>query len=244
MRWGSILRGLLTIAALAGLGYLFELSQHAGLFNQSWIDAQVRGRGVVGELLFLAVGAGFTAVGLPRQFVCFLGGYGFGLMVGSLLGLIATELGCILSFYAARLIGSKAAGRLSAKFRGLDAFVSANTFTATVLIRFLPAGSNVFTNLAAGVSTVPAVPFFLGSAVGFIPQTLVFALVGSGINLNPLWRTGSAVVLFLASGALGLYLLRHYRRAHRMSPDLERELDAELHMDAEGASVTASGSSR
>ncbi len=235
MRWGSILRGLLMIAALAGLGYLFELSQQAGVFDRAWIDARVRGQGLAGELLFLWVGAAFTAVGLPRQIVCFLGGYAFGLVLGTLLGLVATALGCMITFWLARFFGRGAAARLSGKVRALDAFARDNTFTATVLIRFLPAGSNVFTNLAAGLSSVRGLPFLLGSVVGFIPQTLVFTLVGSGIHLDPVLRTTLAVVLFVVSGALGVYLFRHYRRVHRMSPDLELQLDAELHMDSEAS---------
>jgi len=228
------------IAALAGLGYLFELSQQAGVFDRAWVDAHVRGQGLSGELLFLGVGAAFTAVGLPRQIVCFLGGYAFGLVRGTLLGLIASALGCMITFWLARLFGRGAAARLSGKVRALDAFVRANTFTATLLIRFLPAGSNVFTNLAAGASSAGATPFLLGSIAGFVPQTLVFALVGSGINLDPVLRTALAVVLFLVSGALGVYLLGRYRRIHRIKPDLERELDAELHLSGD-ASASAGG---
>ena len=81
----------------------------------------------------------------------------------------------------------------------------------TLLIRFLPAGSNLLTNLAAGVSKVGAMPFILGSAIGYIPQTAVFALVGSGIGVDHFWRFSLSVLLFLICGGLGIHLYRRYR---------------------------------
>ncbi|TPW10910.1 MAG: hypothetical protein FD130_2102, partial [Halothiobacillaceae bacterium] len=44
-----------------------------------------------------------------------------------------------------------------------------------------------------------------------IPQTVVFALIGSGISVDPLLRIGLGVALFLLSGLLGLYLFRQFR---------------------------------
>jgi uncharacterized membrane protein YdjX (TVP38/TMEM64 family) len=67
--------------------------------------------------------------------------------------------------------------------------------------------------------------FILGSGVGYIPQTAVFALVGSGISVDPGWRIGLGAVLFLVSGALGIYLYRRLRHGRRYSEELDRELD-------------------
>jgi uncharacterized membrane protein YdjX (TVP38/TMEM64 family) len=84
-----------------------------------------------------------------------------------------------------------------------------------MLIRLLPVGHNLATNLVAGVSSIPAAPFFLGSAVGYLPQTLVFALIGSGVQTDPLLHTVLGVTLFLASGVFGAWL---YRRQRRVRP--------------------------
>ena len=99
------LRGLVLIASFVALGYLFKAIGLYGLFDEAWIDRAIRGHGVSGDLLFLAVGAGLTAVGFPRQAVSFLGGYAFGLAYGSFLSLIAATGGCVLAFVYARLLG-------------------------------------------------------------------------------------------------------------------------------------------
>lgn len=221
-----ILRGLAVLLSLAAIGFLVQWSGVGGMLDQGWIDREVRGKGLSGELLFLGLGMLATAVGFPRQVIAFMGGYAFGFTYGSLLGVLATVLGCVTTFVYARLFGrGLVAHRLGGRIAKVDAFVRDNPFTMTLLIRLLPVGSNVATSLAAGVSSVAALPFLLGSAVGFVPQTLVFALVGSGVSVDPVWRIGLGTVLFVVSGALGVYLYRSLRHGKVYDEELEHEME-------------------
>jgi len=85
----------------------------------------------------------------------------------------------------------------------------------------------VVTNLAAGVSGVGAISFFLGSALGYLPQTLVFTLVGSGFSVDPEIRIAISVILFAVSGFLGVFLFRKYRHGKSFDVRVERELGVE-----------------
>jgi uncharacterized membrane protein YdjX (TVP38/TMEM64 family) len=96
-----------------------------------------------------------------------------------------------------------------------------------LLIRLLPAGSNLVISLTAGVSSVGPWPFFLGSAIGYLPQTMVFALAGSGIALDPVLRIGLSVMLFIVSGILGVYLYRKYRHGKTLGDKMETRMDPE-----------------
>lgn len=220
-----ILRGLVVLLSMAAIGFLINQTHLGDLLNQGWIDREVRGKGLSGEMLFLAAGTLFTAIGLPRQVIAFMGGYAFGFLAGTLWGLLAAVLGCAASFFYARLLArSFIAKRLAGKIAHVDNFVRDNPFTMTLLIRLLPVGSNVATNLAGGVSSVAAMPFLVGSAAGYLPQTAIFALVGSGVNVDPTWRIGLGVVLFVASGILGVYLFRRLRHGRHYDVELEREI--------------------
>lgn len=223
-----ILRGLLFMLILLALGYVLEETHFGASLNQAWIDSQIRGKGMSGELLFVAVGALAAALAMPRQVISFLGGYAFGLMTGTLLALIAITLACALSFLCARWLGRQfIAARFGPRIQRIDAFLSCNPFTMALLIRLLPVGNNLLTNLTAGVTSVRAFPFILGSMLGYIPQTLVFVLIGSGVNVDPTLRIGLAVVLFLVSGMLGVWLYRKYRHGHSLGEDVDAALDAE-----------------
>src|SRR3569832_1771203 len=153
MRARVIVKGLALILSLALLGYLFKTSDLGSSVNEAWIDARVRGHGVNGALLFLLMGGIFTAIGLPRQIIAFLGGYAF---------------------------------------------------------------------------SIRPVHFLVGTLLGYLPQTLVFALVGSGVQLAPALKLALAIGLFLVSGALGAYLYRHFRHGQSLDAQIDAALDENI----------------
>src|SRR6185312_15944993 len=92
----TYLPGLVFLTTLIAIGYVLESGMMSGLLSEDWIDREVRGKGISGELLFVAMGGLVTAVAVPRHIVSFLGGYAFGAGMGTALALAATEVGCVL----------------------------------------------------------------------------------------------------------------------------------------------------
>lgn len=226
MKARVILKGLALILSLALLGYLFNASDLGSSVNEAWIDARVRGHGINGALLFFLMGGLFTAIGLPRQIIAFLGGYAFSVGLGTLLGALAALLGCMLSFAYARFFGQGLLRtRLGERAGRFDRFIHDHPFSMTVLIRLLPVGSNVLTNLAAGVSRIRSIYFFSGTLLGYLPQTLVFALVGSGVHIAPALKIALAIALFVISGAFGAYLYHRFRHGQSLDPQIDFALD-------------------
>ena len=221
-----LLSGLALLATLVAAGWVIESGAFGAVLSKDWIDHEVRGKGISGEALYLCMAGLATAFALPRHFVSFLGGYAFGVFSGTLLALAGTEIGCMLTFFYARVIGRPlVSARLGARVQRIEDFLAAHPFWMTVLIRLLPVGNNFATNLAAGVSRVPALPFFFGSLLGYIPQTLVFALAGSGVDVGGPLRVGIAVALFLASGVIGAWLYRKYRHGKTLGAEVDEALE-------------------
>ncbi|MBC7907628.1 MAG: VTT domain-containing protein [Rhodospirillaceae bacterium] len=217
------MRGLILIATLAAIGFLFEGLGLKSMLDAGWVDHEVRGKGLLGEGLFLLVGAVVIAVGLPRQVVCFLGGYAFGFGLGTGLSLIATLMGSATAFFYARFMGRDLlVRRFPGKIKRLDDFLAGNPIVMALVLRLSPLSYGLAANIGAGVSGVRAAPFFLGSALGYLPQTLVFALLGGGIQLDPVMSTALSVLLFVVSSVLGLWLWRRYRVAQGL-PEDEKE---------------------
>ncbi len=235
------IRGLIWIVSLVAVGYALKTSGLGSSIDKAWIDSDIRDQGIMGEMLFVGVGLLFTTVGLPRQVICFLAGYAFGLVEGTLLALLATVLGCVIAFFYARVMGREfVAARFPNRVKSIDNFLHENPLSMTLLIRLLPLGSNLVTNLAAGVSSVRGGPFFLGSAIGYLPQTLVFSLIGSGINVDPELRIAVSVVLFVVSGFLGVNLYRKYRHGKTFDARVEKELGVNGDMDDSTSEVSRS----
>ena len=225
MKIRTYLPGLVFLVTLIAIGYVLESGLLTGMLSEDWIDREVRGKGIPGELLYVAVGGFVTAVAVPRHIVSFLGGYAFGLGLGTLLALAATELGCVRGFFYGRFVGRPlVSARLRARVHRIEAFLAANPFSMTLLIRLLPVGNNFATNLAAGVSRVPARPFLCGSLLGYLPQTFVFALAGSGIEMGGGLRVAFAVLFFVVSGVIGIWLYRRYRHGRSLGEDVEKAI--------------------
>ena len=228
-KFKALLPGLVFLGTLVALAYLVKSGLAGEWMSEDWserIDRDVRGKGAAGELLYLAVGGIACALAVPRHIVSFFGGYAFGVGFGTLLALVATEIGCALTFYYARLIGRPlVSARFGARVQRIDDFLAANPFSMTLVIRLLPVGNNFATSLAAGVSRAPAWPFLLGSLLGYIPQTLVFALAGSGIEADAGLRVGLAVLLFFVSAAIGIWLYRRYRHGKTLGEEVDEALD-------------------
>jgi hypothetical protein len=68
----------------------------------------------------------------------------------------------------------------------------------------------------------------MGSLIGYLPQTIVFALVGSGIGVEPIFRISLGASLFIFSGILGIYLFRRYRRGMTFDDEIERALGVDV----------------
>lgn len=204
---------LLSLTCLILAVRLFELND---VLNPAWADLHLRAEdGAVrmgGIVLYVLLVAMLSPVGVPRQALSAVGGYAFGALYGTLWAGIGLIAGCAAGFFYARFLArSLVQRRFGRSVRWLDAFLSNNPFAMTVAIRFLPVGNNALTNLTAGVSNIPPLPFLLGSALGYLPQTVIFSLLGSGVRVAAPWRMFAATILFAVSSCIGLLLYRRFK---------------------------------
>ncbi len=196
---------LLMLAVLAGLGW--------GL-RRLGLDGVVVQAGDHGPLVFALVASLACAIGLPRQVVAYTAGLAYGFWTGFGLALAAEMVGCAIDFWGARALGRRWASRFltgesaPGRLARLEAFLVSKAFTATLTIRLLPVGNNLALNVLAGVSRIRAVPFLAASLLGYVPQTVVFTLLGGGVRVSEGLQLGLAAVLLLVSVGLGVVLLR------------------------------------
>lgn len=183
---------------------------------QEWDRARQLGEyiesiGAVGVLVFFVITALATSVGLPRQLFAFAAGFSFGIATGVMVSSFAAIIGCAMTFFCSRrwlsgLVQSRFPNALS----GLNQLLHDDVFFKIFVLRLQPLGTNLVTNLCVGVTTVSAVTFLSSSWLGYLPQMLVFALLGAGV------RIGSNTYLVYSLATLGLSLvigLWLYKRA-------------------------------
>jgi uncharacterized membrane protein YdjX (TVP38/TMEM64 family) len=207
-----LLRGAIMMAVLICAGVLMEHYKFQEIVDYFRFSGADDAGWMNGRTAFMVLSMVFTAVGGPRQVVAFFAAYFFGMGEGFAVALLATLLGALVALAAGATFREEARRFIRGKLDIALQMWGSNAFTVTLLIRLLPVGSNVVTNIAAGAMGVPVLRFIAGSAAGYVPQTLVFALMGSGVNLGSSAKIAMSIVLFLASVVLGVLLYARYRR--------------------------------
>jgi uncharacterized membrane protein YdjX (TVP38/TMEM64 family) len=205
---------LLLAAGLVAFG--FALRGLGVAPGSAFVDEHIRDSGLRGEAILFALGALLTAAGVPRQGVAFLAGYAFGAVVGAAVALAAQVAGCALAYAWARVVARRwaerrLAGRFGPRLRPVAAALRENPFEATLALRLFPVGSNLALNLLAGMLALPLAKFLAASALGHLPQTVIFALLGKGVRVDGAWQIGLSAVLLAVSVGLGVWLWRRHR---------------------------------
>ena len=211
LRSQFLIKMVVLIIALLGIAYFMSSVDFESFFKSLPFTNDDNANWINGKFAYFVLASLLIAIGCPRQVISFFAAYFFGLWMGVLIGVLATTLGCIYSFAIARIFQNSFKDKLKGKLKMAFDFWKENTFLATMIWRFIPAGSNLLTNLTAGAFGISALPFILGSAVGYIPHTIIFALLGAGVEVGSNFQIIASGILLIVSILIGFLLLKKYR---------------------------------
>lgn len=179
---------------------------------QGW-KAMVRAHGWAGGLLFSLCGAAGVMVGLPRLALCATAGLIFGFNAGLLWILPGSALGAYGAFLLARFgVGITLARRAAARWPWLQPLLENPTWVHVFWLRQLMLPGLV-SNLLLGMSGLRHRHFWGGTLLGYLPLSVVFCLVGSGLGKGHLAETFGQLLTALTLVNLGAWLVwRRFRR--------------------------------
>lgn len=156
-------------------------------------------------------GIAFTVLGGSRQLIAAVFGFVFGGVNGTLLALLICIIAATVVYGAARYTVKVAVHqRYRSKLGKFETLVAQDPFFKILMLRLLPVGSNLLTNLLSGGVKIRFSAFLWGSLLGYIPQTLIFALAGAGVGGIDQFQLTLSIVLGVISMALGSWLYRSH----------------------------------
>ena len=196
-RLKKLIKILIILILLAFFGYIIHTIDYEKLVK--WVEFTQNPeapwyRGTWGYFLG---GIVFSTIAGPRQALAFFGAYFFGFWHGLFASTSAVICGCILDALIGRLFETRVRNLLKGRVDIAFGFWREHPFTVSMILRLLPVGSNFLNNLAAGATGIPLTRFVLGSSVGYVPQMVVFSLLGTGVELNSSWKIAMAIGLFV-----------------------------------------------
>ncbi len=205
-----ILSLFLVLLILCILISVFDITDAA---TEAWMDSHVRHEGLYGMGLYVGLVTALTAMGIPRQVCSLLGGYVFGMWLGTLLATLGTALACLACFSYARFLGQDwLQKKYGHKLSHFNDFLCQSPFLLTLVVRIVPLGSNFLTNFLAGISRIPAGPFLGGSTLGFTVQNFIFATMGSGLKIAGSIEFFLSAILYIISLSLGYWVYARYKK--------------------------------
>ena len=207
----SLVKGLLFFLIVVAVALTARHMHLEDILSPEWAETHILDHGFQGTVTYIGIVASLSAFGVPRQVLSILGGYVFGALLGAVWVSVGLILGCTLGFFLARILGQEVLQRRFGKrVARIEKFLRQSPFAMGIAIRLLPAGNNALTTMLAGITTIPALPFILGSGLGYLPQNIIFTLLGSGIRIDPLWRIGVSVILFVIASFVGYAVYKRY----------------------------------
>lgn len=212
--------GVLVVAAATFLAFGGDLHRTFTILadHRDRLHTQVAHWGFGAALLFIAGYAGLmTMLWVPAWICTIAGGFLFGLWFGVLYSLVGATLGATSVFLLARGELAGLARRAGPHVDRLEARFRVDAFNYLLVLRLVPIFPFSLANLVPALVGVPLPTFVLGTFIGIIPSTFVYANIGDvfgRVGTGP--DLGGAFDLFLP--ILGLAVLA-------MVPVLYRRLD-------------------
>ena len=169
--------GLVGIAAIVAAVILLPVNE--------WLLAlveRIRAMGGVGAAVFVVAYVAATVLLLPGSILTLGAGFAYGPVYGTLLVMLASNVGATLAFLLGRtVLRGWVARRIAgdARFSAVDAAVGAQGFRVVLLLRLSPLFPFNLLNYALGLTRVRLRDYVLASLLGMFPGTLLYVYLGS-----------------------------------------------------------------
>jgi uncharacterized membrane protein YdjX (TVP38/TMEM64 family) len=172
------------LVAFFALGLERYLSIDALRQHRSVLRAWVETSGLLAALVFMAIYIITVAFALPGATVLTIaGGFLFGSIWSTGLVIISATLGATILFSIAKTtLGDVLRAKASAWLPRLEAGFREHALSYLLVLRLVPIFPFFIINLVPAFLGVPLSTFILGTFLGIIPGTFVYATVGAGLG--------------------------------------------------------------
>jgi uncharacterized membrane protein YdjX (TVP38/TMEM64 family) len=132
----------------------------------------------------MAAYAAVIALSVPGGAVLTItGGFLFGIVAGSLYVVIAATLGATIVFLIAKsALGDALRAKAGPRIRRMEEGFRQDALSYLLVLRLIPLFPFWLVNIVPAFLGVPVRTYVLGTAIGIIPGSLVYASVGNGLG--------------------------------------------------------------
>ena len=189
------------------------------LMDGQWLRQQTLALGVWGPLLIVALMALAIVLNpIPSAPIALVSGAVFGHAWGTLYVVLGAEIGALIAFAIARVLGHDLLRRLFGERVALGWLGSQNALTWMVFVsRLLPFVSFDLVSYGAGLTSLMAWRFALATLLGLIPASFLLAHFGGELAAADMGKAMAALLLIglLVAVPLVFKLVRAHKNRDR-----------------------------
>lgn len=230
MNRSKALRIALVLLLIVGIVWAV---MNRGRFDAQALEAWVRGAGIAGPLLFMAIYAVATVLFLPGSVITLAGGALFGPVLGTFYNLTGATIGATLAFLVSRYLASEwVAARTGGRLKQLINGVEGEGWRFVAFVRLVPLFPFNLLNYALGLTRIPLLHYVLASYVCMLPGAIAYTYLGYAgreavAGGEGLIQKGLLALALLAAVAFLPRLIGKLRRKPMLdAAELKRRLDA------------------
>jgi uncharacterized membrane protein YdjX (TVP38/TMEM64 family) len=184
------LRRFVPLGILVGAGVLFmALGGHRYLNfaalaeNREWLNGAVAQAGAKAVFGFIICYAGLVALSVPGvALLTIAGGFLFGPWLGTAYTVIGATSGATVVFLAARAGLAGLVARAGPWVRRLENGFRSNGLIYLLVLRLIPIVPFWLVNLVAGAVGLPLWVYIVGTFIGMVPVTFIYASLGNSLG--------------------------------------------------------------
>ena len=168
--------------------FVFDLDRYLSLTvikeNREVLTGLVAQAGLVAWLVFVGIYAVVTAFSIPGGAVMtIVGGFLFGPWLGGTLTVIGATVGATAVFSAARYaLADSLRAKVGSAMHKMENGFNENALNYLLFLRLIPLFPFWLVNLIPALLNVPIKVYIFGTAIGIIPGSFVYSLVGDGVG--------------------------------------------------------------
>lgn len=152
--------------------------------NRDSLIGWVAQAGAFAWLVYGSFYAVLTAFSVPGGAVMtIIGGFLFGPWLGGTLSVVGATVGATVLFLAARYaLADLLSAKLGSNMQKMENGFNENPLSYLLFLRLIPLFPFWLVNLIPALLNVPIKIYIFGTAIGIIPGTLIYSLVGDGVG--------------------------------------------------------------
>jgi uncharacterized membrane protein YdjX (TVP38/TMEM64 family) len=220
---GLTIAGIAFLAAIVLLVPQLRHACEAAIQGDSTeVRNQIKGLGVGGPLLILALTLIHTVIPFPAEIINAAAGFAYGFFPAMALVTVGWAMSALLAYAFGRSVARPLLDRWfgAERFRRIEQMIERGGVTLLLAVRLIPIVPFSLAGYAAGAARVPLWRFMWTTLVGYLPITVLAVYFGTrleGLRLTDPLVLGSAA-LILALLVLGNWIVRRQTGREAAAP--------------------------